>query len=172
MLAAAHAAGVVHRDIKPSKRFLDQTPHGETPKILDFGIAKMSHEAALGQSLTVDGSLLGTPAYMAPERFRCGPHALSLGRLDNSVGAMLYEMLSGRLPFIPSSADPLALVAMQAEEDPPPLRLRCPDVSPALETLARGMAPSATPKGGPPRTCSGGGSPSSWPTPSRPSTKR
>jgi serine/threonine protein kinase len=48
---------------------------------------------------------------------------------------MLYEMLAGRLPFIPSSADPLALVAMQAEEDPPPLRLRRPDVEPPLEGL-------------------------------------
>jgi len=44
------------------------------PKILDFGIAKMSGEAAFGQNLTVDGSLLGTPAYMAPERFRRGPY--------------------------------------------------------------------------------------------------
>jgi serine/threonine-protein kinase len=48
---------------------------------------------------------------------------------------MLYEMLAGRLPFIPSTADPLALVAMQAEEDPPPLRVRRPDVSPYLEAL-------------------------------------
>jgi serine/threonine-protein kinase len=48
---------------------------------------------------------------------------------------MLYEMLAGRLPFIPNTADPLALVAMQAEEDPPPLRLRRPDVSPRLEAL-------------------------------------
>ncbi|HEX9189027.1 MAG TPA: protein kinase, partial [Vicinamibacteria bacterium] len=54
-----------------------------------------------------------------------------------SLGAMLYEMLTGRLPFVPSSADPLALVAMQAEEDPPPLRLRCPEASPALEALVR-----------------------------------
>jgi serine/threonine protein kinase len=134
-LAAAHAAGVVHRDIKPSNVFLHETPNGEVPKILDFGIAKMSHEAALGQSLTVDGSLLGTPAYMAPERFRRGPYGPKSDVY--SVGAMLYEMLSGRLPFVPSSADPLALVAMQAEEEPPPLRPRSPEVSPALEALVR-----------------------------------
>jgi CheY-like chemotaxis protein len=145
-LAAAHAAGVVHRDIKPSNVFLHETPHGEVPKILDFGIAKMSHEAALGQSLTVDGSLLGTPAYMAPERFRRGPYGPKSDVY--SVGAMLYEMLSGRLPFIPSSADPLALVAMQAEEDPPPLRLRCPEVSPALETLVQ-SALNRNPEGRP-----------------------
>jgi CheY-like chemotaxis protein len=134
-LAAAHAAGVVHRDIKPSNVFLHETSQGEVPKILDFGIAKMAGEAAIGRSLTVDGSLLGTPAYMAPERFRRGPYG---ARSDiYSVGVMLYEMLAGQLPFIPRSADPLALVAMQAEEDPPPLRLRCPEASPALEQLVR-----------------------------------
>ena len=136
-LAAAHAAGIVHRDVKPSNVFLHQTPQGEVPKILDFGIAKMSGEAAIGQNLTVDGSLLGTPAYMAPERFRRGPYGTKSDIY--SVGAMLYEMLSGRLPFIPSSADPLALVAIQAEEDPPPLRARCPEVSPALAGLVKAM---------------------------------
>ena len=132
-LAAAHAAGVVHRDVKPSNVFLHRTPRGEVTKILDFGIAKLVAEAAIGQNLTIDGSLLGTPAYMAPERFRRGP--LTPMSDIYSVGAMLYEMLAGRLPFIPSTADPLALVAMQAEEDPPPLRVRRPDVSPALEAL-------------------------------------
>jgi len=141
-LAAAHAAGVVHRDIKPSNVFLHQTPLGEMPKILDFGIAKMAGEAAIGQNLTVDGSLLGTPAYMAPERFRRGPYGTKSDIY--SLGAMLYEMLTGRLPFVPSSADPLALVAMQAEEDPPPLRLRCPEASPALESLVQ-SALSRTP---------------------------
>jgi CheY-like chemotaxis protein len=134
-LASAHAAGVVHRDVKPSNVFLHRSPQGEVPKILDFGIAKLSRETALGQSLTVDGSLLGTPAYMAPERFRRGPYGPKSDVY--SVGAMLYEMLAGRLPFIPVSADPLALVAMQAEEEPPPLRPRCPEASPALEKLVR-----------------------------------
>jgi CheY-like chemotaxis protein len=145
-LAAAHAAGWLHRDIKPSNVFLHQTPHGEMPKILDFGIAKLVGEAAVGRSLTVDGSLLGTPAYMAPERFRRGPYGPKSDIY--SVGAMLYEMLSGRLPFIPSSADPLALVAMQAEEEPPPLRLSCPEISPALEGLVRATL-SRNPEGRP-----------------------
>jgi CheY-like chemotaxis protein len=132
-LGAAHAAGVVHRDIKPSNVFLHRARGGEVAKILDFGIAKLAAEAAVGQSLTVDGSLLGTPAYMAPERFRRGAYGPSSDVY--SVGAMLYEMLAGRLPFIPSTADPLALVAMQAEEDPPPLRARRPEVPESLERL-------------------------------------
>jgi serine/threonine-protein kinase len=132
-LAAAHAADVVHRDIKPSNIYLDGPE--ETPKILDFGIAKIAGAAALGQNLTTDGSLLGTPAYMAPERFRRGPYG---PRSDvYSLGTVLYEMLAGRLPFVPSSPDPLALVAMQVEDEPPPLRPLYPDVSPSLEALVR-----------------------------------
>jgi serine/threonine protein kinase len=132
-LAAAHAVDVVHRDIKPSNIFL-HGPEG-TPKILDFGIAKIAGAAALGQNLTTDGSLLGTPAYMAPERFRRGPYGPKSDVY--SLGTVLYEMLAGRLPFIPSSPDPLALVAMQVEDEPPSLRPLCSDVSPSLEALVR-----------------------------------
>jgi CheY-like chemotaxis protein len=134
-LAAAHAAGVLHRDIKPSNIFLHQFEGREVPKILDFGIAKIAGAAALAQSLTTDGSLLGTPAYMAPERFRRGPYGPKSDVY--SLGTVLYEMLAGRLPFVPASADPLALVAMQVEDEPPPLRPHCPDISPALEALVR-----------------------------------
>jgi serine/threonine protein kinase len=145
-LGAAHAAGVLHRDIKPSNIFLHNSEGCEVPKILDFGIARMVGAAALAQKLTTDGSLLGTPAYMAPERF---------GRADYgeksdvySLGTVLYEMLAGRLPFVPSSPDPLALVAMQVEDEPPALRPHCPDISPALEALVRttlDKEPSARP---------------------------
>lgn len=134
-LAAAHAAGVLHRDIKPSNIFIHLGPRGETPKILDFGIAKIAGASALGQNLTMDGSLLGTPAYMAPERFRRGPYDHKSDVY--SLGTVLFEMLSGRLPFVPNSPDPLALVAMQVEDDPPPLRPLCPDISPDLEALVR-----------------------------------
>jgi len=134
-LAAAHAAGVVHRDIKPSNIFLHRPGKKEVPKILDFGIAKIAGATALGQNITLDGSLLGTPAYMAPERFRRGPYGAKSDVY--SMGTVLYEMLSAKLPFVPSSPDPLALVAMQIEDEPPPLRERYPDVSPALEALVR-----------------------------------
>ncbi len=134
-LAAAHAADVIHRDIKPSNIFLHNADGKEIPKILDFGIAKIAGAAALAQKLTTDGSLLGTPAYMAPERFRRGEYGPKSDIY--SLGTVLYEMLTGRLPFVPVSPDPLALVAMQVEDDPPPLRPQCPDISPALEALVR-----------------------------------
>jgi CheY-like chemotaxis protein len=134
-LGAAHAARVVHRDVKPSNVYLHQTPSGETPKILDFGIAKIVGEAALQRSLTVDGSLLGTPAYMAPERFRRGPYGPPSDVY--SLGTILYEMLGGRLPFLPPAGDPLSLVALQAQEEPMPLRVLCPDLPPGLDPLVR-----------------------------------
>jgi serine/threonine protein kinase len=134
-LAAAHAADVVHRDIKPSNIFLHEADGREIPKILDFGIAKIAGAAALAQNLTTDGSLLGTPAYMAPERFKRGPYGPKSDIY--SLGTVLYEMLTGRLPFVPASPDPLALVAMQVEDEPPSIREQCPEVPPALEALVR-----------------------------------
>ncbi len=132
-LATAHGVGVVHRDIKPSNVFLHRTPQGEVPKILDFGIAKIVSDAAITGNITLDGTLLGTPAYMAPERFRRGPYGPKSDVY--SVGAMLYEMLAGRLPFVPASADPLALVALQTEEEPEPLRSRHPEIPQPLDAL-------------------------------------
>jgi DNA-binding response OmpR family regulator/tRNA A-37 threonylcarbamoyl transferase component Bud32 len=130
-LAEAHRAGVVHRDVKPANIFLHRTPKGEVPKVLDFGIARLVGESALAGSLTLDGSVLGTPSYMAPERFR---NQLYGPRSDvYSVGVMLYQMVSGRLPFVARAKDPMAMAVLQATEPPPALREAGVDVSPALE---------------------------------------
>jgi CheY-like chemotaxis protein len=132
-LATAHAAGIVHRDIKPSNVFLHRAGRREVPKVLDFGIARLAGENALGGHLTVDGSLLGTPAYMAPERFRHQPYD---GKSDiYSLGVTLFQMLGGRLPFVPSSKDPMALAMMQASEAPPSLRALNPAVPEAVERV-------------------------------------
>jgi serine/threonine protein kinase len=135
-LAEAHKHGVVHRDVKPSNVFLHRTATGEeVPKVLDFGIAKLAGEAVLSQRLTMDGFLLGTPAYMAPERFRSqgyGPPSDVY-----SVGVTLYEMLTGQLPFVVESQDPLQLVALQAEATPVPVRELAPLVPAAVESLVQ-----------------------------------
>jgi CheY-like chemotaxis protein len=134
-LAAAHAAGIVHRDIKPSNIFLHQIGRRELPKVLDFGIARLAGEAALAQSLTTDGSLLGTPAYMAPERFSSRPYD---GKSDvYSLGIMLYQMLAGRLPFVTPHRDPMAMAIMQRTEDPPPLPRLDPPVPAEVEGVVR-----------------------------------
>ncbi|HEV7500191.1 MAG TPA: protein kinase, partial [Vicinamibacteria bacterium] len=124
-LAAAHRAGIVHRDIKPANVFLHQAGGQEVPKVLDFGIAKIVGAAVLQQKVTLEGWIVGTPVYMAPERF--GSDAVS-GQADvYSVGVMLFQMLSGRLPF-EAASDPMAVARKHKFDPPPSLRSLRPDV--------------------------------------------
>jgi len=96
VLEAAHEAGVVHRDIKPANIMLVTSPRGETVKVLDFGIAKLMNDVFEG-AVTAGDQVVGTPHYMAPERLltqTCD------GRSDvYSVGATMYQMLTGRFAF-------------------------------------------------------------------------
>jgi CheY-like chemotaxis protein len=131
-LAVAHRAGVVHRDIKPANIFLHQAGGAEVPKVLDFGIAQIAGHA-VGQRVTLEGWIVGTPAYMAPERFA---HVPVDGKADvYSVGVVLFQMLTGRLPFEADPADPIAIAARHATQPPPALRALRPDVSAAVEAL-------------------------------------
>jgi CheY-like chemotaxis protein len=108
-LDAAHQAGIVHRDVKPANVFLHRAAWGEVPKVVDFGIAKILDDAALEQHATVEGWIVGTPAFMAPERFGQAP---TDGRADvYSVGVTLFLALSGRLPFEVPRTEPLKAVA-------------------------------------------------------------
>ena len=92
-LDTAHQSGVIHRDLKPTNVMIDS---GGEPIIMDFGLAKLAEHNA---RLTDDGLLLGTPAYMSPEQVR-GEHKRTGPTTDvYSLGVMMYEMLTGRLPF-------------------------------------------------------------------------
>ncbi len=98
-LSAAHAAGIVHRDLKPDNIYLCRSETGKpVPKILDFGISKMSNVAGeVTAGITRAGVVMGTPHYMAPEQVRAKPVD---ARTDvYAMGVILYEMLSGEKPF-------------------------------------------------------------------------
>jgi len=139
-LSAAHAKGVVHRDMKPENVFLQRTGDGEEiVKIVDFGIAQLkpSNEEAAAQSthrrLTRTGMIFGTPEYMAPEQ--------ALGQAVDAradlyaLGVILFEMLAGVRPFEAESK--VALLGMKVTSDPPALSAKNPDlqVSASVEAV-------------------------------------
>jgi WD40 repeat protein len=136
---AAHQRGVVHRDLKPSNILLAQDG---TPKIADFGLAKFLDEAASGSNLeahtaaayrTQTGAVLGTPSYMAPEQALGASRDASPLVDVYALGAILYELLTGRPPFRADSAfDTLVLVR---REEPVPVRRLQPTVPRDLETI-------------------------------------
>jgi serine/threonine protein kinase/sugar lactone lactonase YvrE len=141
---AAHCAGIVHRDLKPANILLQiakcqveqgqsaiRTLQSATPKITDFGLAKKLDS---GSGQTASGAIVGTPSYMAPEQ--AGGHSKEVGPLADvyALGAILYELLTGRPPFKAAAAmDTLLLVL--SEEPVPPRRLQ-PKVPVDLETIA------------------------------------
>ena len=127
-LSAAHARGIIHRDIKPGNIMV--TPDGSV-KVLDFGIARAVDSAALTQTATV----LGTSAYMSPEQALGQP---ADARSDiYSLGCVLYEMLTGEPPFIADVA--AAVMHQHVRVQPKPARERNPAVPPALDAVVMEM---------------------------------
>jgi eukaryotic-like serine/threonine-protein kinase len=125
-LAKAHSAGVVHRDIKPANLFLTERDNGEyLLKIVDFGIAKVKTAGLESQdALTQGGQVVGTPAYMSPEQAR-GAAEASADCDVWSLGIVMFELITGKLPY--ASTTPLAtLMAAIVTEPIPPLRERAP----------------------------------------------
>lgn len=123
-LAYAHAHGMLHRDVKPANVLMSKS--GE-PILTDFGIAKLMDSTGL----TASGAAVGTPAYMSPEAGRGEPVD---ERTDvYSLGVMLYEMLSGELPF--DADTPYAVILKHINEPPPPLRPRVPYLPESVERI-------------------------------------
>ncbi len=123
-LAAAHRQGVVHRDLKPSNIML--TAQG-TAKVMDFGIAKVDG----GKSLTATGALVGTVSYMSPEQVRGEP--LDARSDLYSFGIILFELLTGRVPFKEESD--FSVMIHHVQTPPPPLTQLLPDIPSELEDL-------------------------------------
>jgi eukaryotic-like serine/threonine-protein kinase len=127
-LDAAHAEGVIHRDIKPPNLLLQ--PNGNV-KLMDFGIARRQRRSDPG--LTSAGWVMGTPLYLAPEQLRGEePDA----RTDlYACGVVFYEMFTGAPPFAGSSYADIAAKTMR--EEPPPPSAAWPEIPPALEAAIR-----------------------------------
>jgi len=124
-LAAAHAKGVVHRDVKPSNIFLTSE---DQPKVGDFGIARLERG---DKTLTLAGGAFGSPAYIAPEQ-AMGQRVDARADLY-ALGCVLYHMLAGRPPF--EGDDPLALTYQHVHAEPAPLDTLEAGVSPELSSL-------------------------------------
>ncbi len=134
-LGAAHAEGIVHRDLKPENVMLAVDAAGDRVKLLDFGIAKQIDRAIdLDQdvdAITVAGSLIGTPAYMAPEQCQ-GTDVTALTDLY-ACGVLLYQLVTGHLPF--EHQNPMAAWIAHMSEVPRPPSLLLPGLHPGLEAV-------------------------------------
>jgi len=137
-LAEAHAAGIVHRDLKPANVFLAKRPDGSAcAKILDFGISKLP----AGSTMTRTATMMGSPVYMSPEQMESARDVDARSDLW-SLGIMLYELISGELPFVGESMVQLAVKVR--EKDPIPLETLVPEVPDALaRTIAKCMSKKA-----------------------------
>jgi serine/threonine-protein kinase len=132
-LEAAHALGLVHRDLKLENVFLAESADGrERVKILDFGVAKVGTSLSGSPSATRTGMLIGTPEFMAPEQAR-GDREVDARADLYALAVILYRMIAGRSPFSGETA--MAMIAAVLTETPPDLGQLRPDLPPAVVRL-------------------------------------
>ncbi|HEY3237074.1 MAG TPA: protein kinase, partial [Polyangiaceae bacterium] len=135
-IAEAHAKGIVHRDLKPSNLFLTRRPDGTTMvKVLDFGISKATltgPSSGPDMALTKTTAVMGSPLYMAPEQMR-STRSVDARADVWALGVILYELLTGRVPFEATTMPELCVMVLS---DPmPPLGEHRPDAPPALSAV-------------------------------------
>jgi eukaryotic-like serine/threonine-protein kinase len=135
-MAEAHQQGTVHRDLKPSNLFLAAEQRGCVVKVLDFGISKVAEEGAAA-SVTSTFSVMGTALYMSPEQVRSAKHVDARSDVW-ALAVILYEMLTGRSPFVGETAT--AIAAAIVADAPTPLRAYRQGVPPLLDAaIMRGL---------------------------------
>lgn len=140
-LGAAHRAGVLHRDLKPDNVFLvrEKAGHRDFVKLIDFGISKFSQDAAL--NLTKTGTMMGTPYYMSPEQAR-GKGPVDARADLYAVGVILYQAVSGQLPFVADTFNDLLFkIVLEAA---PPVTIHAPFLDPRFAAIvSKAMAREA-----------------------------
>jgi serine/threonine protein kinase len=128
-LYAAHRRGIVHRDLKPENVVLIRRNGNEFAKLLDFGIAKLTEQQETG--ITVAGMVVGTPTYMSPEQ--AGGETVDHRTDIYALGTILYEMLTGRPPFVGDTTKEVLLC--QLTQPPQPPRQLRPEIPDTVETV-------------------------------------
>ena len=139
-LGAAHTAGIVHRDLKPDNIFILKEKLGRPDfvKIIDFGISKFQPLAGDGMKMTRTGAVMGTPYYMSPEQ-ASGSHEADQRSDLYSVGVMMFEAVTGRVPFDAGTFNQLMFKIVLAEV--PTVESVVPDIDPAYSSvIAKAMA--------------------------------
>jgi serine/threonine-protein kinase len=131
---AAHRQGIVHRDLKPENVMLVETETGETAKVLDFGTAMLKSREAMTGKLTANNIVVGTPRYMSPE----GCEGFEQTALSDvySLGVVLFEMITGRVPFeAPPGESEFAIAKAHISEPPPVPSELNPSLTPAIDAV-------------------------------------
>ncbi len=136
----AHGSGIIHRDLKPANIMID---HRKEPVVMDFGLA-CPDELDDDSRLTQEGALLGSPAYMSPEQLRGAKDSIGQGSDVYALGVVLYEILSGRLPFA-GNGSTISMIGQILTEEPTNLRSLRPSISTGLADICvKAMAKDST----------------------------
>ncbi len=145
-LAEPHRLGIVHRDIKPDNMMfmragleLESAPVGQLVKLGDFGIARLSEGAGASEGATREGSVLGTPEYMAPEQ--CQGTNITPATDVYAIGCCLFMLIAGRTPFQAIDDNQMTVILQHLKDPPPRLETLVPEVSPQVaDLIARCLA--------------------------------